>query len=132
MQSVSSDFLREAQAHIGKLVALNKIQVEQKLQQQMEEKRGIVLCAWMIQISSLLGCCRLLDLALFESPILYILLNTARYMPSSTEWEHCAATCLPVAILHLRTACELYISCISSLDPSMLLNLVFVCVITSL
>ena len=76
VQSVSSDFLREAQAHIGKLVSLNKIQVEKKLQQQMEDRRGIVLCTWMIQISSLLSGCRLLDLALFESPILYILLDT--------------------------------------------------------
>ena len=62
VQSAPTDLLREAHAHIAKLVSLNKIQVEQKLQQQLVERRGIVLCAWMLEISCLTGthCYRLL------------------------------------------------------------------------
>ena len=53
VQSVPIEFLREAQLRTGKLVSLNKIQVQQKLQQQLVERRGIVLCAYMLQMSSL-------------------------------------------------------------------------------
>ena len=48
VHSYPVDFLREAEAQIGTLVSLNKIQVQQKLQQQLMERRGIILCACLI------------------------------------------------------------------------------------
>ena len=48
VHSFPIDFLRETQAQIGTLVSLNKIQVQQKLQQQLMERRGITLCACLL------------------------------------------------------------------------------------
>ena len=45
VQSAPVDLLREAQMHTGKLVSLNRAQVQQTMLQQMAERRGIALCA---------------------------------------------------------------------------------------
>ena len=53
VHSYPIDFLREAEAQIGTLVSLNKIQVQQKLQQQLMERRGITYIVCMLDCTML-------------------------------------------------------------------------------
>ena len=55
VQSVPEDLLREVRMHTGNLVSVSTSQVQQTMQQQMVERRGIALCACMLaSLSSLL------------------------------------------------------------------------------